>query len=289
MSNKNLSLLFTGQGSQFSQMGSDFIEKYDWVKERYNLSSNLLGYDIIKAQHDPKLLNLTQYSQPMIFVFSSIIIDLCKNYIHENFSNITLAGHSLGEYCALYFAESLDFAEMLEVVKCRGDSMATVSNPDKYVMYNYEQNVWSIGSMTRTNWRDSFGVREVPFATDKEGRLYNHETGTDDAGSAMAAFIESSPVELSVPNAPDGTNLFMIDRLVPDATITGTMKVELKSKKHPLGSEVTKGPFTISPSTSKVSCRAKGRQIQVKLSNTDVGDTWALGRFRINLRADGLR
>ena len=67
------------------------------------------------------------------------------------------------------------------------------------------------------------------------------------------------------------------------------MKVELKSKKHPLGSEVTKGPFTISPSTSKVSCRAKGRQVQVKLSNTDVGDTWALGRFRINLRADGLR
>ena len=37
MSNKNLSLLFTGQGSQFSQMGSDFIEKYDWVKERYNV------------------------------------------------------------------------------------------------------------------------------------------------------------------------------------------------------------------------------------------------------------
>ena len=111
MSNKNLSLLFTGQGSQFSQMGSDFIEKYDWVKERYKLSSNLLGYDIIKAQHDPKLLNLTQYSQPMIFVFSSIIIDLCKNYIHENFSNITLAGHSLGEYCALYFAESLNFED----------------------------------------------------------------------------------------------------------------------------------------------------------------------------------
>ena len=135
MSNKNLSLLFTGQGSQFSQMGSDFIEKYDWVKERYNLSSNLLGYDIIKAQHDPKLLNLTQYSQPMIFVFSSIIIDLCKNYIRENFSNITLAGHSLGEYCALYFAESLNFEEMLQVVKFRGEAMSIVSDPEKYSMY----------------------------------------------------------------------------------------------------------------------------------------------------------
>jgi len=135
MSNKNLSLLFTGQGSQFSEMGTDFIKEYEWVKERYTLSSKILGYDLLKAQSNPSLLNLTQYSQPMIFVFSSIIIDLCKDYLKKNFTRITLAGHSLGEYCALYFAETLNFEEMLEVVKCRGDSMSVVSDPNKYVMY----------------------------------------------------------------------------------------------------------------------------------------------------------
>ena len=135
MSNKNLSLLFTGQGSQFAEMGLDFIKKYDWVKERYSISSKILGYDLLKAQSDPDLLNLTQYSQPMIFVFSSIVIDLCKDYFHKNFSKIILAGHSLGEYCALYFAETLGFEEMLEVVKCRGDSMSIVSDPNKYAMY----------------------------------------------------------------------------------------------------------------------------------------------------------
>ena len=135
MSNKNLSLIFTGQGSQFAQMGIDFINKYDWAKKRYSISSEILGYDLLKAQSDPNLINLTQYSQPMIFVFSSIIIDLCKNYYLENFSNVSLAGHSLGEYCALYFAGSLDFEEMLEVVKYRGDSMSIVSDPKKYVMY----------------------------------------------------------------------------------------------------------------------------------------------------------
>ena len=135
MSNKNLSLLFTGQGSQFSEMGIDFINKYDWVKERYSISSKILGYDLIQAQRDPRLLNLTQYSQPMIFVFSSIVIDLCRDLLRKNYSKITLAGHSLGEYCALYFAESLKFEEMLEVVKCRGDSMSIVSDPDKYLMY----------------------------------------------------------------------------------------------------------------------------------------------------------
>ena len=135
MSNKNLSLLFTGQGSQFTEMGADFIKNYKWVRERYEISSKILGYDLFKAQSNKSLLNLTQYSQPMIFVFSSIVIDLCRDFIHKNFSNIVLAGHSLGEYCALYFAKSLDFEEMLEVVKCRGDSMSTVSNPDIYVMY----------------------------------------------------------------------------------------------------------------------------------------------------------
>ena len=135
MSNKNLSLLFTGQGSQYAEMGIEFVKKYDWVKERYSKSSKILGYDLLEAQSNPSLLNLTQYSQPMIFVFSSILIDLCRRYLHENFSKITLAGHSLGEYCALYFAESLKFEEMLEVVKYRGDSMSIVSDPEKYVMY----------------------------------------------------------------------------------------------------------------------------------------------------------
>ena len=135
MSNKNLSLLFTGQGSQYAEMGTEFIKKYDWVKKRYAISSKILGYDLLEAQRDPSLLNLTQYSQPMIFVFSSIIIDICRDYLHQNFSKIILAGHSLGEYCALYFANSLDFEEMLEVVKYRADSMSIVSDPNKYIMY----------------------------------------------------------------------------------------------------------------------------------------------------------
>ena len=135
MSNKNLSLLFTGQGSQFAEMGTDFINNYDWVKDRYSISSKILGYDLLEAQRNPSLINLTQYSQPMIFVFSSIIIDLCRDNLQKNYSKITLAGHSLGEYCALYFAKSLEFEEMLEVVKYRGESMSIVSDPNKYLMY----------------------------------------------------------------------------------------------------------------------------------------------------------
>ena len=135
MSNKILAILFTGQGSQYPEMGAEFTRKYEWAKKRYSISSEILGYDLLEVQSDPKLLNLTQYSQPMIFVFSSIVIDLCKDKLQKKYSKIILAGHSLGEYCALYFADSLNFEDMLEVVKYRGEAMSIVSDPNKYLMY----------------------------------------------------------------------------------------------------------------------------------------------------------
>ena len=135
MSNKNLSILFTGQGSQFPEMGVDLANKYSWVKERYQQSSDILGYDVLKKQEDPDLLNLTEYSQPSIFIYTSILIDFVRDKIKSSGSNITLAGHSLGEYAALYFANSLNFDDMLRVVKFRGEAMSIVSDPDKYMMY----------------------------------------------------------------------------------------------------------------------------------------------------------
>ena len=135
MSNKNLSILFTGQGSQYSEMGVDLANNLSWVKDRYKISSDILGYDVLKAQNNPDLINLTEYSQPMIFILSSILIDLSRAMLMKDKSNIILAGHSLGEYSALYFAEALNFTEMLKLVKSRGEAMSIVSDPKKYSMY----------------------------------------------------------------------------------------------------------------------------------------------------------
>ena len=135
MSNKNLSILFTGQGSQFPEMGIELANKFSWVKDRYQQSSDILGYDVLKMQENPDLLNLTEYSQPAIFIYSSILIDFIKGKIKNSDSNIILAGHSLGEYAALYFANSLIFKDMLRVVKFRGEAMSIISDPAKYMMY----------------------------------------------------------------------------------------------------------------------------------------------------------
>ena len=135
MSNKNLSIIFTGQGSQYPEMGVELAGRFSWIKERYQQSSDILGYDVLKKQENLDLLNLTEYSQPAIFIYASILIDLIRDKIKTSGCNMTLAGHSLGEYAALYFANSLVFEEMLRVVKFRGEAMSIVSDPAKYMMY----------------------------------------------------------------------------------------------------------------------------------------------------------
>jgi hypothetical protein len=169
------------------------------------------------------------------------------------------------------------------------DNSAGTNNPepDSYVTFNYQELAWSIGTLNRTVWSDAFGVRQVPFAFDENGILYNHETGTSDNGSAMNTFVESSAMEIS----QAGDNTFMVDKIIPDlnTTSTSSLSLTLKTRKYPNASDITKGPFTITDQTEKVSTRAKGRQMTLKIESTGTEDTWQLGDFRINTRQDGFR
>jgi hypothetical protein len=159
--------------------------------------------------------------------------------------------------------------------------------PDSYVTYNYAEDAWTVGTMDRTVWSDSFGARKVPFAFDPDGYLYEHETGTSANGAAMNSYIEGSPREISA----DGETLYMVDQVIPDVTMTPntTLSLYMNTRKFPNSTETTKGPFTITSSTEKVSTRAKGRQISMKFQSTGLDDDWTLGDFRVNSRQDGLR
>jgi len=159
--------------------------------------------------------------------------------------------------------------------------------PDSYLTYNYAENAWTVGTMDRTVWSDSFGAKLVPFAFDPDGFLYNHETGTSDNGAAMNSFIEGSPREIS----ENGETLYMVDQVIPDVNMSANTSLDLymNTRKYPNATEVVKGPFPITSNTVKISTRAKGRQIAIKFQSTGTTDQWTLGDFRINSRQDGLR
>jgi len=159
--------------------------------------------------------------------------------------------------------------------------------PDSYVTFNYAEQAWTVGTMDRTVWSDSFGAKLVPFAFDPDGFLYNHETGTSDNGAAMNSFIEGSPREISA----NGETLYMVDQVIPDVNMSANTSLDLymNTRKYPNATEVVKGPFPITSNTVKISTRAKGRQIAIKFQSTGTTDQWTLGDFRINSRQDGLR
>ena len=179
------------------------------------------------------------------------------------------------------------FKEITWFYVSEDNPLAINPEPDSYVTYNYVENAWSIGSMDRTTWNDTFGARNEPFAFDPDGFLYNHETGTSANGAAMNAYIESSPRELTA----EGENLYLVDKIVPNVTMSAntSMDLYLNTRKYPSAPETVKGPFAMTSTTEKVSVRAKGRQVSVKFQTTGTQDDWSLGDFRINTRADSLR
>jgi hypothetical protein len=83
----------------------------------------------------------------------------------------------------------------------------------------------------------------------------------------------------------------MVEKIIPDATLSSNtnLYVQLKTRKYPQATETTKGAFTITSSTRKISTRAKGRQMSVKFYSSGANDEWSLGDFRVNARKDGLR
>ncbi len=119
----NYTFLFPGQGSQKIGMGRDFFESSDKAKKRFDEANALLGRDLsaICFTGPEEALVATQNTQPAIFTVEAIISDvLAERGILPSFA----AGHSLGEYSALYAAGFFSFSEGLSLVVKRGELMA---------------------------------------------------------------------------------------------------------------------------------------------------------------------
>jgi hypothetical protein len=168
---------------------------------------------------------------------------------------------------------------------------------DKYVTYNYEENVWMIGELSRTAWLDE-GVFAQPKAT-SSNYLYDQESGNDDDGTAMTnVFIESSDFDLG-----EGEEFQFISRIIPDVTFNGTgstgatgQKVDLVLKKRNFpGESLTTGVTgACTSTTTKIDTRVRGRQAALRVQSDDTDTTvlgvgFRLGATRIEIQPDGKR
>ncbi|MBN1577316.1 MAG: ACP S-malonyltransferase [Chitinispirillaceae bacterium] len=119
----NYSFLFPGQGSQSVGMGQDLYNSYDRARSRFEQANALLGRDIVSLIFSGPMerLTATENTQPALFVVEAAITDVLKE---NQIVPVVTAGHSLGEYGALYAAGVLSFEDGLRAVTRRGMLMA---------------------------------------------------------------------------------------------------------------------------------------------------------------------
>src|SRR6056300_1551857 len=117
---KNVAL-FSGQGSQYVGMLSDYYDQNDIAKKYIDDSNDILGYSLSDICFDgpAEKLKETRYTQPAIFLHSAIVFDLIK----ENYDFSATAGHSVGEYAAMYASGVISFKDALKLVSLRGELM----------------------------------------------------------------------------------------------------------------------------------------------------------------------
>jgi [acyl-carrier-protein] S-malonyltransferase len=126
--------VFPGQGSQAVGMGQDLLEI---GQDKFAEAERILGWSVSeKCQADIAELSKTEYTQPCLYVVSAILLDILKA---KGKSPKLVAGHSLGEYTALYCAGVLDFATGLELVKQRALLMSEVSGGAMRVVMGFDR------------------------------------------------------------------------------------------------------------------------------------------------------
>jgi hypothetical protein len=175
---------------------------------------------------------------------------------------------------------------------------------DRFVTYNYLEDVWSIGSLPRTAWTD-IGTYTKPLAsayledstdatistiyglTAGRSRIYNQEDGANADGAAILSFIKSGYFDIG-----DGDNMMYMRRFIPDfKNQVGDLTVHLLLRSYPQSTATPSSldPYVIAPNTEKVDTRARGRQISLRIESDAVDDNWRYGTLRVDIQPDGYR
>jgi hypothetical protein len=213
-----------------------------------------------------------------------------KDYVYSDLD--------LGQAFKCFAALNQEFGEVWFFYPSLEDGTGEIS---RYVLYNYEENVWSIGSMVRHAWQES-GVENKPLATggDSSYYLYMHEQGSNDDTSPMNnVFIESADLDIG-----DGENYSFIKRVLPDVKFlsetnsnTPTINFVLKRRDFANQSLTTDSTTQITSNSTEGYLRSRGRQFVLRFESDDDNATtadikdfkWRLGSTRLDVQQSGRR
>jgi hypothetical protein len=178
---------------------------------------------------------------------------------------------------------------------------------DKYVVYNYLENVWYYGSMARTAWLDA-PLRDVPVAAGYGSQILYHETGNDDGSvnppAAIDCFIQSADFNLE-----DGDSFGYVWRIIPDLTFDGsnapfpTANFTIRPRQFPgtnygtannpavqsANNYLSQRTYNVQQFTPQVNVRIRGRQMALRVGSDTTGVAWQLGTPTADIKPSGRR
>ena len=187
---------------------------------------------------------------------------------------------------------------------CSGSSTTV----DKYVIFNYLENVWYYGTMGRTAWIDS-GLNDYPIAATYSNNLVWHENGVNDCTDSVTGLPISSYILSSEFDIDDGHNFGFVWRMLPDLKFDGStaaspqvimtlypMQNSGSGYNSPLSvggnayaTSTRTSVYPIEAYTGQIYTRVRGRQMAFKIEGNQLGLQWQLGAPRIDIRNDGRR
>ena len=197
-----------------------------------------------------------------------------------------------------HVATNTEFSEIWFFYPSLADGTGEIS---RYVIYNYEENSWSIGSLVRYAWLDA-GIENKPIASGTSSSascLFLHETGFNDDDSAMDnVFIESADIDIA-----DGENFAFVRKVIPDIKFdsqTGTapspaMNIVVKSRNFNGESLTTDSTTQVTSSSTFSSLRTRSRQLVLRFESDDDNTAsrkdyrWRLGATRLDVQSSGRR
>ena len=202
----------------------------------------------------------------------------------------------------IFAGVNTEFAEIIWFYVTNPDNIAT-PQVNRCVTYNYLEQTWTVGSLSRTTWVDR-GVFQSPLATeyltdtvanatptviglsDGVSKHYKQEFGTDADGSVMQAFIQSGDFNID----EGGEQLMRIARFVPDfRDQSGDVDVTWSFKNYPYGNVVSQTALTVTTTDTKKDMRGRGRQANFKITSNTAGGNFKMGTFIMDIYPDGGR
>ena len=187
-----------------------------------------------------------------------------RDYIFDDFNT--------GQQSKIWGYANSEFSEIWWYYPSSGSSEI-----DRYVGYNYRENFWIIGEMSRTCGA-SRGVFRYPILGDSYGTLYDHEVGVAKDGAEV--YAETGPISLG-----NGDQTMQVMQVIPDEKTQGDVEMFFKTRFHPNDVERTYGPFTPANPTS---ARFQGRQIRMRVEEDQL-TPWRVGIMRLDVVARGRR